>query len=296
MSFFLEQTVNGLVLGSVYALFALGFSLVLANLRVFNVAHEAIITWGALGMYGAVVVLHLPWPIAALVAAVVAGLIDVFVYLVAIRHLRRRPDRELAGFISSLGALIALAEVANLVLNREVVRLPFDAFPFHTVTAAPLPINTLQVAFITAAGLALVILWWLLQRTQFGREIRATAYSPEIAGTIGVDVERVTVSVFLISGACAGLGAALVGTAFNVIDGGLGARYSLMAIAVTIIGGFGSLPGAAVGGLLVGLISSWTTAYWTTSYRDVVVFSAMLGLLWLRPKGLFGSVLESPRA
>ena len=202
----------------------------------------------------------------------------------------------MAGFISSLGALMALAEMADLALNREVVRLPLDAFPFHAWSAGGLTINSLQIAFLASAVAAFVVLWWLLQRTQFGREMRATAYSREIAELVGVNVERVTVVVFLISGVCAGMGAALVGTAFNIIDSWVGARYALMAIAVTVIGGFGSLPGAAVAGLLVGLISSLTTAYLTTSYRDVVVFSAMMALLWIRPRGLFGSTLDAGRA
>lgn len=296
MSFLIQQTLNGLVLGCVYALFALGFSLVLAILRIFNVAHEGVVTWGALAAYSAIVLLKLPWIVGVGLAAVAAGLINAVVYGFTLRHLQRRPDRELVGFISSLGALMAISEIADLVLNREVVRLPFDAFPFQTWESGLFAINTMQVAFLISAAVVFLLLWWVLQRTQFGREVRTVAFSHEIGASLGINVERTTLWVFVISGACAGIGAALVGTAFNVIDSGLGARYALTAIAVTVIGGFGSLPGAAVGGLLIGLISSLTTAYWTTSYRDVVIFSAMLVVLWIRPRGLFGSTLESGRA
>ena len=296
MIFFLQQTLNGLVLGCVYALFALGFSLVLSVLRIFNVAHEGVITWGALAAYGAIALLGLPWAVGMGMAALFAGFANVLIYFTAIRHLRRRPNREMEGFISSLGALIAIVEVADLALGGDVTRLPFGAFPFHTWFVGGVAISTIQLAFTGSTAVVFLALWWLLQRTQFGREVRTVAFNRDIAASLGINVEWTIIRVFAISGACAGIGATLVGTAFNVIDSGLGARYSLMAIAVTVIGGFGSLSGSVFGGLLVGLVSSLTTAYWTTSYRDVVVFSAMLVLLWIMPRGLFGTTLESGRA
>jgi branched-chain amino acid transport system permease protein len=296
MGFFLQQTLNGLVLGCVYALFALGFSMVLSILRIFNVAHEGVITWGALIAYAAIAVLGLPWMVGLVIAAIGAGLVNAGVYTIAIRHLQKRPDREMAGFISSLGMLIAVVEIADLAINREVRRLPFTAFPFMSWRFGGISISSMQIAFVVSTAIVFLVLWWTLQRTQFGREIRTVAFSRDIAATLGINVERTMIWVFFISGACAGIGATLVGTAFNVIDSGLGSRYLLTAIAVTVIGGFGSLPGAAVAGLLVGLVSSLTTAYWTTSFRDVVIFSTMLLVLWITPRGLFGSTLESGRA
>jgi branched-chain amino acid transport system permease protein len=116
--------------------------------------------------------------------------------------------------------------------------------------------------------------------------VKTVAYDRELAALLGIDVERVTLVVFLVSGVVAGLAAVLVAVAFNVVDAQMGSSYGLIAMAITIIGGFGSIPGAMLAGLGVGLVSSMTTAYITTAYRDVVVFGVMLLVLFIRPRGL----------
>jgi len=140
------------------------------------------------------------------------------------------------------------------------------------------------------------ILWWLFNRTHFGREVRAVAYDRETSALLGIDVDRTSVWVFAIAGACGGLAALEVATAYNIIDADVGGRYFLVAIAATVIGGFGSLGGALVSGLAIGIVSSLAGAYWLTSYRDIVVFAAMVIILWVRPKGLFDTGIDTARA
>jgi branched-chain amino acid transport system permease protein len=296
MEFFLQQSTNGIVLGCVYALFALGFSLVLANLKIFHVAHEGVFTWGAVIAWFLMEKLSLPLLVAFPLVMVAVGLLNVLLYGVLIRHLEKRTNRELAGFISSLGGLIVLVEAAEIVLDRKTVRLPFDAFPIKTWDLGWIQISSIQLLMVGVALVAFALMEWLVERTAVGREIKTVAYDRELASLLGVNADRVSAIVFFVSGAFGAISAMLVAIAFNVVNSDLGASFLVLAIAVTVIGGFGSIRGALVGGLLVGLASTYTTGYVTSSFREVVVFALMLGFLVVRPTGLFKVAQAGQRA
>jgi branched-chain amino acid transport system permease protein len=287
MGFFLQQATNGIVLGCVYALFALGFSLVMANLKIFHVAHEGVFTWGAVMAWVFMDKLSMPLLVAAPLMIVAVGLLNVLLYGVLIRHLERRANRELAGFISSLGGLIVLVEGAAIVLDRKTVRLPFNAFPINTWDLGLIQISSIQVLMVGVALVAFAFMEWLVERTEVGREIKTVAYDRELASLLGVNSDLISAIVFFVSGAFGAISALLVAIAFNVVNSNLGSSFLVLAIAVTVIGGFGSVRGALVGGLLVGLASTYTTGYITSSYREVVVFAMMLVFLVARPTGLF---------
>jgi branched-chain amino acid transport system permease protein len=286
MGFFAQQTFNGLVVGLVFSLFALGFALVLANLRIFNVAHEGVFVWGAIAAYFFSGVLHWPFVLAAVAAAISAALVNCLIYLLAIRHLLGRHDREMAGFVSSLGALIVLTQLADIALNQNSVRLPFNAFPIAVWHVGSLEISSIQLAMALAAIVVFVALWWLLEHSGVGRDIKAVTYDRELASIYGVNVERTTLTVFALSGLLAGIAAVLFSVAYIVISADIGDSYGLTAIAITVVGGFGSPVGTIVAGVGIGLVSSWTTAYVTTSYSEVVVFALMLAVLVVFPNGL----------
>jgi branched-chain amino acid transport system permease protein len=288
-----QQLVNGIALGSVFALYALGFSLVLANLKVFNLAHAAVFTWAAIVAWRMVDHLHWSLWIALPGAAALAGLLNVGCYLVLVAHLEKRKNKELAAFISTLGGFIALTEAALLFLDRRAVRLPSGSFPTAVWDLGLFKVNSIQVLILGVALAVFVAFQWMLRRTTLGRNIRTAAYDEELARMMGIDARRVSMTVFFLSGATAGLGAVLVSMAFTVIDGQLGSAYLITAISVMVIGGFGSMSGVFVGGLLIGIVSTGTTAYISSSYRDVVVFGLLLAFLMLRPSGLFkGSAVQ----
>ena len=191
--------------------------------------------------------------------------------------------------------MIVLTELADIVLNRKPVRLPFDLFPIVAWHIGFVEFSSIQLLMVATAMVSFLALYLVFERTQLGREIKVVAFDREVAALLGINTDRVTVIVFGLSGAMAGLAAILISVAFNVIEAQMGTSYGLVAIAITVIGGFGSLPGAMAAGLLVGLMSSMTTAYVTTSYRDVFVFGFMLVILILRPKGLFSVPVADPR-
>ncbi|PBC35623.1 hypothetical protein CJ179_47065 [Rhodococcus sp. ACS1] len=296
MSFLLQQIINGLALGAVFALYALGFSMVFANMKVFHVAHAAIFTWGAVFAWELTESYGWPVFIAMPVVALFGGLLNTLTYYFAIRHLQGRKNADMYIFVSSLGAGIVLTELAILFLDKKVVRLPFGLVPTYNLTIGPLTVSSMQMLMLGTVAVMFFALRWLLGSTQFGREVNAVATDREAAGVLGTNVERVSVSVFFLSGALAGIGATLVAAAFNIVDANLGHNYLVIAMAILVIGGIGSVSGALIGGLIVGLVSAITTGYISSSYRDVVVFGLMLVFLVLRPDGIFQSAKVVNRA
>lgn len=289
MDFFLQQTINGVALGSVFALFALGFTLVFANMKAFHVAHAAVFTWGAIFAWKLTDGLGWSLVTALPVVAILTGILNVFVYFVAVRHLENRRNRDMAIFISSLGAGTVLTELAIQVLGNVSVRLPFDLVIPHTWDLGIFEVSSLQLIMFGTAAVIFFALRWLSNSTQFGREMQAVAQDRELAGILGVNTDRISALVFFLSGALAGVGATLVAVSFNVIDGNLGHNYLVLAIAILVVGGLGSVAGGFVGGLLIGLASAYTTGYLTSSYRDVIVFGVLMLFLVCRPEGLFRS-------
>lgn len=296
MQFFLQQTLNGLALGSVLALYSLGFSLVLANLKVFHLAHAAVFTWGAIFAWQ--LVANWQWPTVPgfLVAILLSGLLNTLTYFVVIRHLQRRKNLQLAAFISSLGGLIVLTELALLFLDHATVRLPPDTVPRLNLDLGGVRVSGITLLMITSALVLFLLLQWLVERTELGRELVAAAHDREVAEMLGVNTEVISATVFFISGCLAAVGAILVALAFNVVNSEIGSAFLVIAFAVLVIGGFGSIKGAYVGGLLVGVSSAWTTAYLTSSYREAIIFLLLLGFLLLRPTGLFAAADTTKRA
>jgi branched-chain amino acid transport system permease protein len=287
MNFFLQQSINGLVVGSAFALYASGFSLVIANLKVFHMAHAGVFTWAAITTWHLTAVSHISFWLALPAVAIVSGLLDVACYWLLLRHLESRPDREMAAFISSLGGFIVLTQAALIVLDQQAVGLRSETFPSHVWHFAGLQVSAIQALMLVTAVLSFAFLKWLVDRTQLGREVKAVSFDSNIAKLMGVRVGLTNSYVFFISGAMAGLSAALVSVAYKVIDAEVGSTYLVLAIAVMVIGGFGNVLGAAAGGYLVGLCSAYTTAYISSGMQQLVVFVLLLLVLVIRPSGLF---------
>lgn len=295
MEFFAQQSVNGVVLGSVYALYALGFGLVIANLKIFHVAHAGVFTWGAVFAWLVTERLGLPLAAALPVAAVLSGIVNVMAYVFVIRHLLSRRDTELAAFVSSLGALVVLEETARLVLEGTVVRIPRDAFPITSLEIGPVNFTSLSIVIVATTALLVSAMGWIVMRTEFGRELRAVAHDRETAAGLGVNVDRVSAGVFFLSGAIAGCAAILVALAFNVISAELGSLYMVIALAAMVVGGFGSIPGILLGGLTIGLASTYATGYADSTYRDLVVFALLMVFLVVRPNGIIRTTNDLER-
>jgi branched-chain amino acid transport system permease protein len=288
-----QQLVNGLFLGSIYALFALGYTLVFGVLDLLNLAHAAVFMVSCFVALALVAQLHLHVLLALPLAMLFAGLLGVVLERVAFRPLRARADSNVAGLISSLAVATVLEAAALQIWGPNVERFPFGTLPAedpaHALRLAGAVISRLQLGIIGAAAALVLLLTWLVQGTRLGRAVRAVAESPRAARVLGVNVDRAVAASFFISSALGGAAGVLYGLAFNAISPDMGRSVELKGLAVIIVGGMGSMPGAVIAGLALGLTEVLVVAHLGASWRDAVSFAGLFLILVLRPHGLLGA-------
>jgi len=290
-----QQLLNALVVGSVYALFALGFTLIFGVHHILNLAHGAVFMWGAfVGLY-AVTELHLPFLVAFLGASFIAGLLSVALDWLAFRPLRRRAAPEFSAIVSSIGAGYVLMSIAQRVSDTKVMRYPFGSFPIEIYSVLGLRVTLLQLVIVGSVVVTVAGLVAYIFHTSFGRQIRAVAINERTASLLGVNPAGVYFQTFFISGALAGAAGVLIGIAFNSVHFLMGEPYMLRAFVVIVLGGLGSILGAVVGGLLLGVIQTMTIAYVSTNLSDAVIFSLLFLILLIRPTGMFGTLRRETR-
>ena len=284
-----QQIINGLFLGSIYSLFALGYTLVFGVLDILNLAHAAVFMLSCFVALALVASLHLNILIALPLAVVFAGLLGVLLERVAFRPLRGRSDSNTSGLISSLAMATVFEAVALQIWGPNVSRFPIGTLPDRQIQILGGVVSQLQLGIIAVAVVLFLALTWLVQRTRLGREVRAVAESPRAARILGVDVDRAIAASFAISSALGGAAGVLFGLAFNSISPDMGRSVELKGLAVIILGGMGTMPGAVIAGFALGLIEVFVVAYLGSSWRDAVSFTALFLILVLRPRGLLGA-------
>ena len=293
-----QLTVNGLTLGSVYALVALGFSMVYGILKLLNFAHGdvmmvgAFVGWGTLNWLGgaespsvAVWVL-----ITLLVCAAMAacGVLGVVIERFAYRPLRNAP--RIAPLISALGVSFFIQNSVLLLYGADFRSYDTDFLIDldRGIDWGVLHVWAVRVLVIGAAVAMMLGLIALVDRTKLGKAMRATSFDREAAAMMGIDVDRVIAATFFIGSALAGAAGVLVGLVFFQINHFMGFTYGLKGFTAAVVGGIGSIPGAMLGGLAIGLAEAYTVGYLTSSFRDVVVFSILILFLLVRPQGILG--------
>ena len=291
-----QQVLNGLVLGGVYALFALGFTLIFGIHRIMNMAHGAVFMSGAfIGLF--MVRIGLPIWAALPIAMAGAGFISIFVEVIAFKPLRKLAlaDAELASVISSIGAGLIILSVGQYVSKTQTMRFPFGTVPVDAIVVFDLRVTMLQLLMLSVAVLMVALLAYYLYRTPQGRQIRAVAGNYRAAQLLGVNPNAIFYQTFFLSGALAGAAGVMVGLAFNAVQFLMGEPFLLKAFVAIILGGLGSVPGALIGGLVLGLLQSLSGAYLPALLVDAVIFLLLFVILMGRPDGLFAqSVTESP--
>jgi branched-chain amino acid transport system permease protein len=297
---FIQLTVDGLTLGSVYALIALGYTLVYGVLKLLNFAHGDVFMVGTFIGYGVLQVLGgtadplLPvWlMIVVITLAAMAGTagLGVVIERFAYRPLRDAP--RIAPLISALGVSFFLANSMQLLFGATPRN--YDTFGFGNgelylkgVHIGNVTVPLLRIITILAAFVLMIMLWVLVNRTRTGRAMRATSFDREAAAMMGIDIDRVIVFTFVLGSALAG--AAGVMFALRVpTNVAIGFIAGLKGFVAAVIGGIGSIPGAMVGGLVLGFAESYTQGYISTQWSDLVVFSVLIAFMLFRPQGLLG--------
>ena len=283
-----QQVLNGVFVGSIYALFAVGYTLVFGVLDILNLAHQAVFMLSAFAALALVADAHLPLFVALPLAVVVGGLIGIALERLAFRPLRGRADSNISGLISSLAMATVFEAIALQIFGPDISRFPQDTFPDRMIGIGGASASLLQICIIGISVVLMALLTFLLARTRLGRRIRAVAESPRAARILGIDVDRTIALTFFISSALGGAAGVLFGLAFNSISPDVGRSVELKGLAVIILGGMGSVPGAVAAGFALGLVEVITVAKIGSSYRDAVSFAVLFLVLIARPRGLFG--------
>ena len=287
-----QQLVNALSLGSVYALFALGFTLVFGVLGVINLSQGAVFMVGAYA--GLQAATHLEWPLwGALVAALlVSGTVGLLIDLLVLRPLRNRGAPHLIPMIATIGIGIFLNSAAQGLFGAQNLRFPTDVLPNEQLHFAGVQFSTLELAIVLLSFTLMAVLFVVVNRTQLGRALRAVAESPKAAALLGINVEGLFRLTSFTAAALGGVGGVLIALYSNAVFPLMGQPMLEKGIAVIILGGMGDIRGALVGGLFLGFAEVLTVAYIGSTMRDAVAFGLLFAVLLLRPQGLFGKVLE----
>jgi len=284
----IEQLYNAVFIGSIYALFAVGFALVFSVLDILNLAHPTVFMLGAFAALFAIATLGLPWYAAILVACLFTGLFGILLDRVAFAPLRARNAPQLSSMISSLAVTLIVVRLVELRYGGDFITLPAGAVPSFLVRVGDLTLEGIRLAIIALSILLMAALTYVVRRTRLGRELRALAESPRAARILGIDVDRAIAATFFISSALGGLAGVLLAFAYNSLDSKMGLPLELRAFTVMVVGGMGSLPGAVIGAYVLGLGEVASLVYLPAELRDAFAFGLLFVVLIVRPAGLLG--------
>ena len=285
-----QHVVNAIVLGGIYTLFALGFSLAWGVLRILNLAYGVVATMAALAAWQ--LTRERPITIVILLPIVVvgAGVLNMVIDRLAFRRLRKDGDGlDLRVLLASVGVVAVLITFAERVTKLDTYSLPSGVFPDRTIELMGLRLKLLELVIIAISLLGTGALTWWIRKTRNGRALRAIAVDPETASLMGINKERLTMITMFVSGALAGLAGLLIAIRFHVVHAYMGDPLMLIAIAAIIIGGVGSIQGAILGGFLLAFLETFTVANGYSSYANVVVFACVIVVLIAKPTGIFGT-------
>lgn len=307
LTLFWPSTVDGITVGAIYALVALGYTLVYGVLQLINFAHSEVFMVGtfaslftlhALGVDGPLTGLALVGVLVACGLAAMAGSAATAVLLeaVAYRPLRRRTTSRLAALITAIGASFSLQEIFALRYGRDILPFPRVMRKVVLFHIGPGEVRNDKVLVVVAALVMMVALDTFVSRTRLGRGIRATAQDPQTAVLMGVNIDRVIVATFVLGGLAAGVAASLYGTFYEVTQYNIGFLIGLKAFTAAVLGGIGNLRGALLGGFALGLIENYGAAVFGAEWMNVVAFVVLVGVLLVRPTGLLGEQLARARA
>lgn len=304
---FFQQFLNGLSIGSVYAIFALGYTLVFSILGIINFAHGAIFTLGAYftyalmgGSFGlngllanASLPVQLPFALALILGSTLAGLAGVVIERIAFRPLRRRGADPLLTVVSSLGVAVVIVNLLQYLVGAEIYTFPAStygnlpaAINFGTA-AQPVPVRSVQVVIFGVSVVILTLLTYGINATKYGKAMRAVAEDATTASLLGINVDRFIVLTFFVSSFLGGLAGTLVGSSVSIAGPYFGIVFGLKGLAVIVLGGLGSIPGAVLGGLVIGLVEAFVPSDYS-AYKDAVAFGLLFIMLLVRPQGLLG--------
>ena len=281
----LEQLINGLRTGSIYALIALGYTMVYGIAKMINFAHGDIIMVGAYTLYVAVALLHLPIPLAILLTTVVCALLGIIVERIAYKPLRNAPP--LAVLITAIGVSYFLQSAALLIFKATPI--PFQSIiNIPSINFAGITISGITIVTLVVTTIAMVLITLFINKTKAGSAMRAVSEDRGAAQLVGINVNKTISMTFAIGSFLAAIAGILFICQYQTLRPTLGALPGIKAFVAAVLGGIGSIPGAMVGGIILGIIESLSKAYISTQLSDAIVFGVLVIVLLVKPSGLLG--------
>ena len=289
-SLFLQQLVNGITLGGVYALIAVGYTMVYGVIQLINFAHGEIYMLGAFLAYTLVAVVGMPFFPAFVLTLLICAVLGVVLDFVAYRPLRKAP--RLAALITAIGMSIFLQNMAMLIWGSQIKSYPRDLLPAFfsesAITFGDVSLSWLQLFILSITLLFMIILHLTIHKTRIGMAMRAISQDKTASALMGIGVNRVISFTFAIGSAMGGMAGILVGLYYNAIFPTMGYVAGIKAFAAAVLGGIGSVPGAMLGGGVLGIAEVMGAGYISSEYRDGISYAVMIAVILFKPSGLIG--------
>jgi branched-chain amino acid transport system permease protein len=282
---FLQQLINGLALGSVYALLALGYTMVYGIIQLINFAHGEIYMIGAFAGFYSASTLKLPLIPTLLIAMVVSALAGIIIEKIAYKPLRNSP--RIALLITAIGVSLFLQNAMRLLVGSNPKPFP-DLINAGSINIGPIQIEVKTILMFGVSALVVILLQFIVYKTKVGKAMRASSQDMEAASLMGINVDNTISLTFAIGSALAGIAGVLVAISYPSITPYMGAMPGLKAFVAAVLGGIGSIPGALVGGIAIGLLETFSKAYISTNFSDAIVFAILIIILLIKPSGLLG--------
>lgn len=282
---FIEQLINGLRTGSIYALIAIGYTMVYGIAKMINFAHGDIIMVGAYALYFSISVLGLPVSVALLLTVIVCSVLGVLIEKIAYKPLRKA--QPLAVLITAIGMSFFLQSSSLLMFGSTPI--PFQSvIPNENIKVGPVIISSITLVTLVVTAVAMILLTLFINKTKLGSAMRAVSEDKGAAELMGINVNSTISMTFAIGSALAAVAGILYISQYQSMKPTLGALPGIKAFVAAVLGGIGSIPGAMLGGILLGLIESVSKAYISTELADAIVFGVLIVVLLFRPSGLLG--------
>lgn len=289
-SLFLQQLVNGLTLGGVYALIAVGYTMVYGVIQLINFAHGELYMFGAFLTFTMVTMMGIPFFVAVLLAIIIIACCGIALDFIAYRPLRKAP--RLAALITAIGMSIFLQNLALLIWGGQIRSYPRDLLPAaffrNAITLGDITLSWLQIFILSVTVVFMYVLHLIIHKTQVGTAMRAISQDKVTAALMGINVNRVISFTFAIGSGLGATAGILVGLYYNAIFPYMGYTAGIKAFAAAVLGGIGSVPGAMLGGVVLGVAEVFGAGYLSSEYRDGISYAVMIMVILFKPSGLIG--------
>ena len=283
---FLQQMINGLSLGSIYALIALGYTMVYGIIKLINFAHGDIYMLGAFTAFYATTFFHLNFFVALIIAMLLCGVLGVVIERIAYKPLRHAT--RITALITAMGVSYVLEYTMQYFAGSDVKTFPTDLLENTAFSLGGVRITMMQIYIFVITIILMVLLTYIVNKTKMGRAMRAVSVDEDAAKLMGINVDTTISFTFFLGSCLAGVAGVLVGVYYNSINPLMGMTPGLKAFIAAVFGGIGNIPGAMIGGLFIGIAETLVTAYGSSLYKDAIVYVILILVLILKPDGLLG--------